>query len=72
LILELNTQMTIDPEGIPPISSAGNKAVRFLPKWNLYGGICLSVLVVVGILKTLFPLILMGFLLGLIWRQSRL
>ena len=72
MIEELHTQMTIDPEGSPALSSAYNKAVRFLPKWTLYGGICLSVLVVVGILKTLFPLILMGLLLGLIWTQSRL
>ncbi len=63
--------MSIDPEVIPPLSSAGQNSVRFIPKWVIYGAIGLGTLVVVGILKTLLPLILMGLVLGLIWKQVR-
>ena len=63
--------MAIDPEVIPPASSAGNNAVNFVPKWAIYTAIGIGVLVVVGILKALLPLILMGLLLGFIWKQTR-
>jgi len=62
--------VSIDPEVIPPYSSAGNNALRFIPKWIIYGAIGLGVLVVIGILKTLLPLILMGLLIGFIWKQA--
>ena len=62
--------MTIDPEVIPPSSSAGSNAVRSIPRWAVYGSIGLGVLIVVGILKTLLPLIVMGLILGLIWKQA--
>ena len=63
--------MSIDPEVIDSSSSAGFNAVRFIPRWSIYGAICLAVLVVVGILKTLLPLILMGLVLGFIWKQAK-
>ena len=63
--------MSIDPEVIPPSSSAGKNAVSFVPKWAIYGAIGIGVLVVVGILKALLPLILMGLLIGFIWKQAR-
>ena len=63
--------MSIDPEVIPPSSSAGQNAVSFMPKWAIYGAIGLVVLVVVGILKALLPLILMALLIGFIWNQAR-
>ena len=61
--------MSIDPEVIPPSSNAGSKAVSSIPRWAVYGTIGLGVLVAVGIIKALFPLILMGLLLSLIWKQ---
>ncbi len=63
--------MAIGPEVIPPTSSAGNDAVRQFPKWFVYGGLILAVLAVVGILKMLLPLILMGLLLSFIWTKAR-
>jgi hypothetical protein len=62
--------MSIDPEVIPPSSSAGSNAVRSIPRWAVYGAIGLGVLIVVGILKTLLPLIVMVLILGLIWKQA--
>ena len=62
--------MSIDPEVIPPSSSDGSNAVRSIPRWAIYGAIGLGVLIVVGILKTLLPLIVMGLILGLIWKQA--
>ena len=61
--------MSIDPEVIPPFSNAGSNAVRSIPRWAFYGAIGLGVLIAVGIIKALFPLIVMGLLLGFIWRQ---
>ena len=62
--------MSIDPEVIPPSSSAGYNAARSVPRWAVYGAIGLGVLIVVGILKTFLPLIVMGLILGLIWKQA--
>ena len=61
--------MSIDPEVIPPFSNAGFNAVRSIPRWLVYGAIGLGVLIAVGIIKALFPLIVMGLLLSLIWKQ---
>ena len=63
--------MSIDPEVIPSPSSATFNAVRFIPRWAIYGAIGLAVLVVVGILKILLPLIVMGLVLGFIWKQAK-
>ncbi len=62
--------MAIDPEVIPPTSQAGEKAIRQFPKWLVYGGLILGVLIFVGILKMLLPLILMGLILGFIWKSA--
>ena len=62
--------MAIDPDVIPSSSSAGQNAVSFVPKWILFASIGLGVLVVVGILKIIFPLLLMGLVIGFIWKQS--
>ena len=62
--------MSIDPEVIPPSSNAGSNAVRPIPRWAVYGAIGLAVLIAVGIIKALFPLIVMGLLLSLIWKQA--
>tara|TARA_B100000214_G_scaffold368786_1_gene340841 strand:+ start:341 stop:538 length:198 start_codon:yes stop_codon:yes gene_type:complete len=61
--------MSIDPDVIPPSSNAGTNAVRSIPRWVVYGAIGLSVLIAVGIIKALFPLIVLGLLLTLIWKQ---
>ena len=63
--------MTIDPEVIPPSSSAGKTAVGFIPKWAIYGAIGLVVLIIVGALKAFLPLILMGLLIAFIMKQVR-
>ena len=63
--------MSIDPELIPTSSSSVSNVVRSIPRWVLYGVIGLSVLIVVGILKTFLPLIVMGLILGVIWKQAK-
>mgnify|MGYP001240752820 CR=1 FL=1 len=63
--------MAIDPDVIPPSSSAGNDAVSFVPKWAIYLAIGGSVLIFITILKALLPLIFMGLLFGFIWKQAR-
>ncbi len=63
--------MAIDHEVIPFSSNAGKKALRYLPKWTIYGTIGIVVLIVVGILKTLLPLAAMSLILCLIWKQAR-
>ena len=63
--------MSLDPEVIPPSSSAGFNAVRLIPRWAIYGAISLTVVVVVGILKSILPLIVMGLFLGFIWNRVK-
>tara|TARA_Y100001968_G_C18892032_1_gene496654 strand:+ start:212 stop:400 length:189 start_codon:yes stop_codon:yes gene_type:complete len=61
--------MSIDPEVIPPSSSA---AVGTIPRWAVYSAIGLAVLILVGILKTFLSLIVMGLVLGFIWKQAKI
>jgi len=63
--------MAIDPEVIPPSSNKGNRASRYVPKWAIYSSAGVLVLVLVGLIKTLLPLIGMSFLLAYIWKQSK-
>ena len=63
--------MAIDPEVIPPSSEKGSRAVRHFPKWAIYSAGGVGVLVLVGLIKALFPLIGMAFLLAFIWSQSK-
>ena len=63
--------MSIDPEVIPLSSSAGSHAVSSIPRSAIYETISIVMLLVVGIFKTLFPLIVMGLILGLIWNQAK-
>jgi len=62
--------MAIDPEVIPPSSNKGSKADRYVPKWAIYCSAGIGVLFLVGLIKTLLPLIGMAFLLTFIWSQS--
>ena len=62
--------MAIDPEVIPPSNNKGSRAGRYVPKWAIYTSAGVGVLVLVGLIKTLLPLIGMAFLLALIWSQS--
>tara|TARA_B100000214_G_C23607712_1_gene463671 strand:- start:115 stop:321 length:207 start_codon:yes stop_codon:yes gene_type:complete len=62
--------MAIDPEVIPPSSKKGSKSGRYFPKWAIYSSAGIGVLILVGLIKTLLPLIGMGILLALIWSQS--
>ena len=62
--------MAIDPEVIPPSSKKGSKAGRYFPKWSIYSLAGIGVLILVGLIKTLLPLMGMAFLLALIWSQS--
>ena len=62
--------MAIDPEVVPSTSSAGEHALRHLPKSIVFGIVGIGVLIVVGILKMLLPLILMGLVIGFIWKTS--
>ena len=63
--------MAIDPEVIPSSSSAGENAIHYIPKWAIYAALGILILIVVSILKTIFPLILMSLVIGLIWKQAR-
>ncbi len=63
--------MTIDPEVIPSSSSAGNKAIRHIPRWAVFSGIGLGVFLFIGVLKSLLPLILMGLVLSFILNQAK-
>jgi len=62
--------MGIDPEVIPPSSNKGSRSSRYVPKWAIYSSAVIGVLVLVGLIKTLLPLIGMAFLLAFIWTQS--
>ena len=62
--------MAIDPEVIPPSSDKGSRAGKYVPKWAIYSSAGMGVLLLVGLIKTLLPLIGMVFLLALIWTQS--
>jgi len=62
--------MAIDPEVIPPSSNQGSRAGKYVPKWAIYSSAGLGVFVLVGLIKTLLPLIGMACLLAFIWSQS--
>ena len=62
--------MAIDPEVILPSSNKGRKTGRYVPKWAIYTSTGIGVLVLVGLIKTLLPLIGMACLLAFIWSQS--
>ena len=62
--------MAIDPEVIPPPTNKGRRAGRYVLKWAIYCSTGIGVLVLVGLIKTLLPLIGMAFLLAFIWKQS--
>ena len=63
--------MAIDPEVIPPSSKKGRRAVRHFPKWAIYSAGGFGVLLIVGLIKALFPVIGMALLLAFIWSQSK-
>ena len=63
--------MAIDPEVISASSKKGSRAGRYHPKWMIYSAGGVGVLVLVGLIKTLLPVIGMACLLAFIWSQSR-
>ena len=62
--------MAIDPEVISPSNDRGSRAGRYVPKWAIYTSTGIGVFVLVGLIKTLLPLIGMACLLAFIWSQS--
>ena len=62
--------MAIDPEVIPPSSNKGSRASRYVPKWVIYSSAGIGALILVGLIKTLLPLIGMACLLAFIWKQA--
>jgi len=64
-------KMAIDPEVIPLSSNKGRIAGRYVPKWAISSSVGIGILVLVGLIKTLLPLIGMAFLLAFIWSQSK-
>ena len=62
--------MAIDPEVISPSSKKGSRAGQYFPKWVIYSSTGVGVLLLIGLIKTLLPLIGMAFLLAFIWSQS--
>ena len=63
--------MAVDPEVIAPSRNKGSRAGRYVPKWAIYTSTGIGVLVLVGLIKTLLPLIGMACLLVFIWSQSK-
>tara|TARA_B100000965_G_scaffold138108_1_gene114959 strand:- start:98 stop:304 length:207 start_codon:yes stop_codon:yes gene_type:complete len=63
--------MAIDTEVISTSSKKGTRSGRDVPKWAIYSSAGVGVLVLVGLIKTLLPLIGMAFLLAFIWSQSK-
>ena len=63
--------MAIDPEVVLPSSKKVSRAGSFLPKLAIYISGGLVVVVLVGLIKTLLPVIGMAFLLAFIWSQSK-
>ena len=62
--------MAIDPEVIPSSSDSGNNAVTYVPQWLVYTAIAFGVLITASILKMIFPLLLMGLVVGFIYKQA--
>ena len=62
--------MAIDPEVISPSIKKDSRAGRYVPKWAVYSSAGVGVFVLVGLIKTLLPLIGMVFILAFIWSQS--
>ena len=62
--------MAIDPEVISPSNDRESRAGRYVPKWAIYSSAGVGVLVLVGLIKTLLPLIGMALLLTFVWTQS--
>ncbi len=62
--------MATDHEAVPSLAPKGFNFFRRTPKQAIYLILAVGVLFFVGILKALFPLILMSLLLGFIWKQA--
>ncbi len=62
--------MAIDQVVIYPSSKKVSRVGRYVPKWAIHSSAGVGVLVLVGLIKTLLPLIGMAFLLALIWSQA--
>ena len=62
--------MAIGLEVISPSSKKRRRSGRYVPKWAIYSSAGIGVFVLVGLIKTLLPLIGMTFLLAFIWSQS--
>ena len=62
--------MAIDQKVISPSTENGSRSGKYLTKWTLFGLGGFGVLVLVGLIKTLLPVIGMAFLLAYIWSQS--
>ncbi len=62
--------MAIDPEVISYSSNKRTRKAKNLQKWAIYSAGGLAVLVLVGLIKTILPLIGMAFLLTYIWSKS--
>ena len=64
--------MAIDPEVISSHRKKGRRVGRYLPKWAIYSTGGVGVLILVGVIKSLLPVIGMAFLLAYIWSQSKI
>ena len=62
--------MALDTEVIPSSSKKGSQKGKYFPKWALYSSVGVGVVILIGLIKTLLPLIGMSLLLALIWSQS--
>tara|TARA_B100000700_G_C14336392_1_gene530632 strand:- start:126 stop:350 length:225 start_codon:yes stop_codon:yes gene_type:complete len=63
--------MAIDPEVISSSSEKRSRTGRYFPKWAIYSVGGIGVLFLVGLIKTLLPVIGFAFLLAFIFSQSK-
>ena len=61
----------IDPEVLPPARESEEKTVMYFPKWALYGGLGATALLAVSSVRTIFPILCLGFITGLALRKAR-
>ena len=63
--------MGIDPEIIPSSSREGNKSSLLIPRWIVYTGAILLFFIALGILRALFPLIVIFFIVYFLFIRSK-
>ena len=71
----INTQSDdsspIEPEVLPPHASRRHKMFVYIPKLAILAGIGTTTILVTSTMRSLFPIICLGFLTGFVIKKSR-